>query len=66
MKFFESGKALAAEIGCSVETLAEEHQKHFEASQKQEKDPEGGPFPAYPSGNGKLKIIVTILIPLKA
>merc|ERR1711918_154514 len=23
---------------------------HFEAAKKQEKDPEGGPFPAYPSG----------------
>ena len=26
------------------------HQEHFEAAKKQEKDPEGGPFPAYPSG----------------
>ena len=26
------------------------HQSHFESAKKQEKDPEGGPFPAYPSG----------------
>jgi hypothetical protein len=28
MKFFENGKALAAEIGCSVEKLAEVHDAH--------------------------------------
>jgi len=52
MKFFENGKALAAEIGCPVSVLEEEHQKHYEASQKQAADPDGGPWPAYPSGKG--------------
>ncbi len=30
--------------------MADAHQKHYEASVMQAKDPEGGPFPAYPSG----------------
>ena len=38
------------EIGCPVERMADAHQKHYEASVMQAKDPEGGPFPAYPSG----------------
>merc|ERR1719178_638856 len=52
MKFFENGKALAAEIGCPVSVLEEEHEKHYQASKKQEADPDGGPWPAYPSGKG--------------
>ena len=35
-----------------VSTLEATHQQHFEAAKKQEKDPEGGPYPAYPSGAG--------------
>merc|ERR1712137_1338249 len=50
MKYFDSGKALAQEIGCTVEKLAEVHEQHYQASQKQAADPDGGPFPAYPSG----------------
>eukprot|EP00931_Biecheleriopsis_adriatica_P050588 TRINITY_DN292_c0_g1_i1.p1 TRINITY_DN292_c0_g1~~TRINITY_DN292_c0_g1_i1.p1 ORF type:complete len:526 (-),score=151.54 TRINITY_DN292_c0_g1_i1:141-1661(-) len=50
MKFFKSGEELCQEMGIQLSTLEAVHQKHFEASQKQEKDPEGGPFPAYPSG----------------
>merc|ERR1712166_747635 len=50
MKYFESGRKLAQEIGCSVEKIAEVHEAHFQASQKQAKDPEGGMYPAYPSG----------------
>merc|ERR1719345_466805 len=50
MKYFESGRKLAQEIGCSVEKIAEVHEAHFQAAQKQEKDPEGGAWPAYPSG----------------
>merc|ERR1712226_481941 len=50
MKFFENGKALAAEIGCTVEHLASVHEQHYQASLKQASDPEGGPHPAYPSG----------------
>merc|ERR1712110_765551 len=50
MKYYESGEALAKDMGVDVQILIDEHQKHFEASKKMEKDPEGGPFPAYPSG----------------
>merc|ERR1712166_1276399 len=50
MKYFESGRRLAQEIGCSVEKITEVHEAHHEASVKQEKDPEGGPHPACPTG----------------
>merc|ERR1719329_1505773 len=50
MKFYKSGEELCKEMGIQLSTLEAVHQKHFEASKKQEKDPEGGPFPAYPSG----------------
>jgi len=50
MKFYESGKALAEDMGIPVQVLVDTHQAHYEAAKKQEKDPEGGPFPAYPSG----------------
>merc|ERR1712056_910 len=50
MKFYASGEELAKDMGIPVQTLIDTHQAHFEAAKKQEKDPEGGPFPAYPSG----------------
>jgi len=50
MKFYETGSALAADMGISVSVLEEIHEAHFQAAKKTEKDPEGGPFPAYPSG----------------
>merc|ERR1712203_595228 len=50
MKFYESGKALAEDMGIPVQVLVDTIQAHYEAAKKQEKDPEGGPFPAYPSG----------------
>merc|ERR1711907_73222 len=50
MKYYENGRAFAKDIGVDVQVLVDEHQRHFEAGKKMEKDPEGGPFPAYPSG----------------
>jgi len=50
MKYYASGEDLAKDMGVSLQTLVDTHQGHFDASKKQEKDPEGGPFPAYPSG----------------
>jgi predicted heme/steroid binding protein len=50
MKYFESGRALAAEIGCSADHMSKVIQLHKEAADKMAKDPEGGPYPAYPSG----------------
>merc|ERR1712224_901486 len=37
-------------MGCSVETLAKSHQDHYDTAKKMEKDPDGGSWPAYPSG----------------
>eukprot|EP00435_Cladocopium_sp_Y103_P065203 s473_g27.t1 len=50
MKFYESGEALCKDMSIPLSTLEATHQSHFESAKKQEKDPEGGPFPAYPSG----------------
>merc|ERR1711878_44516 len=45
-----SGAALAAEIGVPVSVLEQVHDEHYEAAKKTEKDPDGGSYPAYPSG----------------
>jgi flavocytochrome c len=50
MKYFENGEALAKEMGIDVQVLVDEHDKHYAAAQAQEKDPDGGKWPAYPSG----------------
>eukprot|EP00913_Durusdinium_trenchii_P022521 g21156.t1 len=50
MKFYPSGEDLAKDMGVPLQTLVDTHQKHYEAAKKQEKDPDGGSFPAYPSG----------------
>merc|ERR1712224_263357 len=50
MKFYPSGTDLAKDMGIPVQTLADAHEAHYQASQKAAKDPEGGPWPAYPSG----------------
>merc|ERR1712070_698266 len=50
MKFYESGEALAKDMGINVDVIVKSHEDHYNASKKQEKDPEGGPWPAYPSG----------------
>mmetsp|Transcript_19631 Transcript_19631/g.43512 ORF Transcript_19631/g.43512 Transcript_19631/m.43512 type:complete len:519 (+) Transcript_19631:53-1609(+) len=50
MKFYDSGDALAKDMGVPVEKLAAAHQQHYEASKKQEADPEGGKYDAYPGG----------------
>merc|ERR1712217_597107 len=50
MKFYESGAELAKDMGVPLKTLVDSHQQHFEAAKKTEKDPDGGSWPAYPSG----------------
>jgi len=50
MKYYESGAALAKDMGIDLKIIEDEHQKHFEAGKKMEKDPDGGNWPAYPSG----------------
>merc|ERR1711874_177354 len=50
MKYYESGAELAKDMGVPLKTLEDSHQQHYEALQKAAKDPEGGSWPAYPSG----------------
>jgi flavocytochrome c len=50
MKFFENGAELAKNMGVPLQTLIDEHDQHYEAAKKTEKDPDGGSWPAYPSG----------------
>merc|ERR1711870_143185 len=50
MKFYESGAKLAEDMGVPVQTLADQTEKHYQAAMKTEKDPDGGSWPAYPSG----------------
>merc|ERR1719380_259402 len=50
MKFYENGRAFAKDIGVDVNVLVQSHEDHFQAAKKMEKDPDGGSWPAYPSG----------------
>ena len=50
MKFYESGAALAQDMGVSVSKMEESIEAHYQASLKTAKDLDGGPYPAYPSG----------------
>merc|ERR1712242_90442 len=45
-----SGVALANDMGISLSVLEDTHDAHFQAAKKTEKDPDGGSYPAYPSG----------------
>merc|ERR1719497_309582 len=37
-------------MGIPVDTLVKTHEAHYQAAKKTEKDPDGGSWPAYPSG----------------
>merc|ERR1719229_1900941 len=50
MKFYESGEALAKDMGIPVSVLIDTHDAHYKAAKETEKQPDGGPYPAYPSG----------------
>merc|ERR1712199_99383 len=50
MKYYATGEDLAKDMGISVKTLEETHDIHYQAAQKAAKDPDGGQWPAYPSG----------------
>merc|ERR1711933_70330 len=49
-KFYETGAKLAEDMGVPLQTLVDETEKHYQAAKKTEKDPDGGSWPAYPSG----------------
>merc|ERR1712151_513334 len=50
MKYYANGAELAKDMGVALKTLEDAHQQHYVASQTAAKDPEGGKWPAYPSG----------------
>lgn len=50
MKFYASGAELAKEMGIDGKVLVTTHDEHQAAAKKQQEDPEGGKWPAYPSG----------------
>ncbi|CAE8585712.1 unnamed protein product [Polarella glacialis] len=50
LRFYGSGDELAKDIGVSLSVLEATHEAHYQAAKKTEKDPDGGPWPAYPSG----------------
>merc|ERR1711877_46925 len=50
MKYYKTGEDLAKDMGVPLQTLVDAHEGHYQAAKKQEKDPDGGSFPAYPSG----------------
>merc|ERR1711988_1416655 len=50
MKYYNNGADLAKDMGIPLQTLEDEHEQHYQASLKSAKDPEGGKWPAYPSG----------------
>merc|ERR1719247_2180680 len=50
MKYYESGADLAKDMGVPVQTLIDTHDIHYQSAKKTEKDPDGGSWPAYPSG----------------
>merc|ERR1719203_1954316 len=50
MKFYNSGAELAQDMGVPLSTLEQSHDEHYQAAMKTEKDPDGGSYPAYPSG----------------
>merc|ERR1719497_279656 len=37
-------------MGVPVTVLEQQHEEHYQAAKKTEKDPDGGSWPAYPSG----------------
>jgi len=50
MKFYNSGADLAKDMGVQLSVIEQAHEDHYQAAKKTEKDPDGGSFPAYPSG----------------
>merc|ERR1719150_1782001 len=50
MKFYASGEELAKNMKVPLSVLEQTHDEHYQAAKKTEKDPDGGSYPAYPSG----------------
>merc|ERR1740121_3505976 len=50
MKYYKSGEEFAKDMGVPLQTIVDTHELHYQAAKKTEKDPDGGSWPAYPSG----------------
>merc|ERR1719238_1199904 len=50
MKYYKTGADFAKDMGVDLKILEEEHDQHYQSAKKTEKDPDGGSYPAYPSG----------------
>merc|ERR1719502_1337214 len=50
MRYYENGEELAKDMGVPIQKLMDTTEAHYQAAKKTEADPEGGPWPAYPSG----------------
>ena len=50
MKYYSSGDDLAKDMGVARSVLEQTHEEHWQAAKKTETDPDGGSWPAYPSG----------------
>jgi flavocytochrome c len=50
MKYYANGEELAKDMGVPLSVLEATHQAHYNAAMTTQKDPDGGPYPAYPSG----------------
>ena len=50
MKFYETGAALAEDMGVPLSAMELTIEGHYQAAMNTEKDPDGGPWPAYLSG----------------
>merc|ERR1712185_555475 len=50
MKYYASGNDLAKDMNIPLQTLVDTHEQHYQAAKRTEKDPDGGSWPAYPSG----------------
>ena len=50
MKLYESVEALAEDVGVPLFVVKEQHEAHYQAVKKTEKDPDGGSWSAHPPG----------------
>ncbi|CAE8636831.1 unnamed protein product [Polarella glacialis] len=50
MKYYPSGEELARDMGVPLSVLEATHESHYQAALQTEDDPDGGPWPAFPSG----------------
>merc|ERR1719421_921987 len=50
MKYYKTGEEFAKDINVPLSTLVDVHDVHYQAAKNTESNPDGGPWPAYPSG----------------